>query len=344
MVDHSGDLLNCRAAGLLPSAPAPVYHEHMLRVFSDSRCLRHRAPPGYPERPERLEAVLARLATAEWPLEIGGPDGERSGGDAQRRAVLAVHDAEYVERLERAVERGDALLDSADNPLSAGTATAAWAAVAATLKAADWVLDPNGGQAFAAVRPPGHHAEHGLAMGFCFFNNVAVAAQYLLARGLERVAIFDFDVHHGNGTQHVFEERSDVLYASVHQYPFYPGTGAAHETGRGGGQGATVNVPLAAGTDDGGYQVAFQERILPALRDFAPEALLLSAGFDAWQNDPLGGMRVSEAGFASWGQWLRELAEEVCAGRVLAVLEGGYDTPRLPELVVSHLRGLTGIR
>jgi acetoin utilization deacetylase AcuC-like enzyme len=316
----------------------------MLRVFSDSRCLEHIAPPGYPERPERLECVLARLASAEWPLALVGANLERAGSEATREAVLAVHDEAYVQRLERAVERGDALLDSADNPLSAGTSTAAWAAVEATLKAADWLLEPGGGQAFAVVRPPGHHAERALAMGFCFFNSIAIAAQHLRSRGLERVAIFDFDVHHGNGTQHIFEERADILYASVHQYPFYPGTGAAHETGRGPGQGATVNVPLPAGTDDAGYERAFQERILPALREFAPQALLLSAGFDAWQNDPLGGMRVTAEGFATWGRWLRELAEEVSEGRVLAVLEGGYDILCLPDLVVSHLRGLTGIQ
>ena len=197
--------------------------------------------------------------------------------------------------------------------------------------------------AFCAVRPPGHHAERAIAMGFCFFNNVAVAAGHLLRRhGAERVAIFDFDVHHGNGTQHLFEERADVFYLSTHQYPFYPGTGAAEETGRGAGEGATLNVPLPAGTGDEGYAAAIDGTILPALRRFAPDVLLLSAGFDAWQNDPLGGMRVTEAGFRSWGERLGALAAEVCGGRLLAVLEGGYDLRSLPRLVEAHLAGLAG--
>jgi acetoin utilization deacetylase AcuC-like enzyme len=196
---------------------------------------------------------------------------------------------------------------------------------------------------FAAVRPPGHHAERDLAMGFCFFNNAAVAAEHLRAgHGLERVAVFDFDVHHGNGTQHLFEDRGDVFYASTHQYPFYPGTGAAAERGRGAGLGATLNVPLPAGTGDPGYEAAIRDQVLPALRAFAPQALLVSAGFDAWRNDPLGGMAVSAAGFAAWGRWLHELAAETSQGRLLAVLEGGYDLAALPDLVASHLAGLAG--
>jgi acetoin utilization deacetylase AcuC-like enzyme len=180
-------------------------------------------------------------------------------------------------------------------------------------------------------------------MGFCYFNNVAVAAEHLRRRhGVERVAVFDFDVHHGNGTQHLFEERGDVLYASTHQYPFYPGTGAAGERGRGAGEGATLNVPLAAGGADEVYAAALGEQVLPALRAFAPDVLLLSAGFDAWRGDPLGGMAVTEAGFADWGRRLGELAGAVCGGRVMAVLEGGYDVAALPRLVELHLAALAG--
>jgi acetoin utilization deacetylase AcuC-like enzyme len=321
-----------------------------VRVFTDSRCLGHVAPPGYPECPERLAGVLAHLRGAGLDvvdLAATAGAGETAAGPAALAAapavtaVLGLHAAAYVQRFERAARRGDALLDSADNPLSPGVWDAAWAAVGATLAAADWIAAGGDRTALAAVRPPGHHAEAATAMGFCFLNNVAVAAEHLRRRhGAARVAIFDFDVHHGNGTQHLFEERADVFYASTHQFPFYPGTGAADETGRGAGDGATLNVPLAAGTGDAGYAAAITEQVLPALRRFAPDVLLLSAGFDAWQRDPLGGMAVTADGFERWGEWLRRLAAEVCGGKVLAVLEGGYDLGSLPHLVAAHLRGL----
>jgi acetoin utilization deacetylase AcuC-like enzyme len=334
----------------------------VIRIVTDSRCLDHQVPPGYPELPERLRGILAHLRSAG--LEVvdlqsatgrrsegegaspsagAGQDGEGEPGPQAMAAVTALHAESFVRRFRNAVARGDALLDSADNPLSPGTWTACWAAVEATLAAADWVAGGRDRIGFAAVRPPGHHAEAATAMGFCFFNNVAVAAEHLRRRhGASRVAIFDFDVHHGNGTQHLFEERSDVFYASTHQYPFYPGTGAAGEIGVGAGVGATLNLPLPAGTDDDGYAAAIEDRLLPELRRFAPDVLLLSAGFDAWKRDPLGGMAVSEKGFARWGEWLRQLAAEVCGGRILAVLEGGYDLESLPRLVEAHLQGLVG--
>ncbi len=307
----------------------------MLRIFTDPRCSLHRSPPGFPERQERLDAVMARLEKGPWPVvaEVSEP----GAGEA----IAAVHGARYVQRLRAAVERGDGLIDSADNPLSAGTWEAANAAVEVALAAADWVAEAPGHAAFAAVRPPGHHAERTLAMGFCYFNNAAVAAEHLIRRHrLERLAILDFDVHHGNGTQHIFEHRPDVVYVSSHQHPFYPGTGAASETGRGDGDGATVNVPLPAGTGDDGYRRAFDERLLPALRRAAPQALVVSAGFDAWQRDLLGGMGVSAAGFEEWGRLIGELADEVAEGRVLSLLEGGYDLEALGELVARYLGGL----
>jgi acetoin utilization deacetylase AcuC-like enzyme len=289
-------------------------------------------PLGFPERPSRLESVLAGLTPGRTITEPGShPD--------TAAAVARVHGGDYVARFRAAVERGDGLLDSADNPLVPTTWDAATAAVDVALHAADHAAA--GRPAFAAVRPPGHHAERHVAMGFCYFNNVAVAAEHLIARhGLTRVAILDFDVHHGNGTQHLFEERADVLYASTHQYPFYPGTGAASERGRGAGVGATLNVPLPAGCGDAEYAEVFQATVLPSLEGFAPEALLLSAGFDAWQADPLGGMRVTAAGFGDWGRWLGALARRRCGGRVMAILEGGYDVPRLGELAAAFVSGL----
>jgi len=305
-----------------------------MRIFTSSRCLEHEAPLGFPERPERLSATLDHLRAVGFPVE------EVTGHAAAEEAVSSLHGEAYVGRLRRAVERGDGLFDSADNPIGPGTWPAAWAAVEATLAAADWALGGGGRRAFAAVRPPGHHAERDLAMGFCFLNNAALAADHLLRHGCERVAIFDFDVHHGNGTQHLFEERRDVFYASTHQSPFYPGTGAAGERGRGAGLGYTLNIPLPAGTGDAGYARALEGEVLPALARFGPEVLVLSAGFDAWRGDPLGGMAVTEEGFAGWGRALAALADQVCGGRVVAVFEGGYDLAVLPRLVAGHLAAL----
>ncbi len=309
----------------------------MFVTFSDPRCLLH-APRDYPERPERLSGILAHLAARGFEVRQTREDHAETD-----HAIAAVHEPRYVGRFRRAVERGDGLIDSADNPLTPRTWESARAAVDATLRATDWVIGELGRRAFAAVRPPGHHAERALAMGFCYFNNAAVAAQRLReAHGVERVAIFDFDVHHGNGTQHLFEERSDVFYASTHQYPFYPGTGAARERGLGAGEGFTLNVPLAAGTDDGTYARALGEQVLPALEAFAPQVLLVSAGFDAWRGDPLGGLRLTEASYELLGRELGRLAARRCEGRVLNLLEGGYDLSALPRLVETYLAALAG--
>jgi acetoin utilization deacetylase AcuC-like enzyme len=180
-----------------------------------------------------------------------------------------------------------------------------------------------------------------MAMGFCYFNNVAVSAEYLIRQhGLDRAAIVDFDVHHGNGTQHLFEDRGDVLYVSAHQHPLFPGTGAAGERGHDGGIGATLNLPLPAGTGDARYAEVFAEEILPRVREFEPDVLLVSAGFDAWQADPVGGMRVSLEAFEEWGKWLRRAADDLCDGRMFVTLEGGYDLHALSALVVAYCRGM----
>jgi acetoin utilization deacetylase AcuC-like enzyme len=327
----------------------------MIRIFTSRRCLAHRAPGGYPERPERLQAILDHLSASESLAGAVSEDAEGEMGvdrEMAETAILALHDEAYVARLRRAVERGDGLIDSADNPVSPGTWDAAMAAVETTLAAARWAAagaaDGDGEEgprhAFALVRPPGHHAEGDRAMGFCYFGNLAVAVQHLVdappPHGVERPAILDPDVHHGNGTQHLFEARGDVYFASLHQWPFYPGTGARSERGVGEGEGTTRNVPLPAGTGDEEWLAVLDDDVLPALRAFGPDFLAVSAGFDAWRGDPLGGMRLTEAAFRGLGRRMAALAAAHTRGRTLTVLEGGYDVSALGPLVEEYLAGL----
>jgi acetoin utilization deacetylase AcuC-like enzyme len=195
--------------------------------------------------------------------------------------------------------------------------------------------------AFCAVRPPGHHAESSRAMGFCLFNNVAIGIRYAQEQhGLKRVAIFDWDVHHGNGTQEIFYEDPSVLYVSTHQYPYYPGTGSASERGKGKGEGFTLNLPLSAGTDGKEYVKLFKEKIVPALQEFKPDILLISAGFDAHKDDPLAAIFLDESTYSEVTRMLAEFAEKCCQGRIVSVLEGGYDLQALPRCVEAHLQQL----
>jgi len=314
------------------------YHRAMVQVFTHARCHQHDPPMGYPETPARLESILGGLETGPW--DVVERCVEREIAES---VVTTVHDPLYLARFELAVQSGAPLLDTGDNPLVADTWDAAWAAVEVTLAAADWMMAASGRKPFAAVRPPGHHAEQSMAMGFCYFNNIALAAEYLRSHHhLARVAVVDFDVHHGNGTQHLFERRADVFYVSLHQSPFYPGTGAAAERGIGAGEGTTLNLPLPPGTGDATYREALEGRVVPALREFSPEALLVSAGFDAWRLDPVGGMAVSRDAYREWGGLIAAVANEICDGRVLSLLEGGYDLVALPGLVRAYLSGLDG--
>ena len=220
----------------------------MQKLWTDLRCLSHRAPVGYPECPARLQGVIDHLRGAGFEIDDMAAD---LTAPHLLAAVSAIHDVDYVERFRRAVERGDGLLDSADNPLAPETWEAVLAAVSAALRAADWMMQGPQRRPFVAVRPPGHHAERAQSMGFCFFNTVAVVAQHLMDHhGIQKLAILDFDVHHGNGTQHLFEERSDVLFVSLHQSPFYPGTGGVDETGLGDGHAPQTIRLWTHGIDD----------------------------------------------------------------------------------------------
>jgi acetoin utilization deacetylase AcuC-like enzyme len=251
-----------------------------------------------------------------------------------------VHDEAYLKRIAETAGRAVSL--DPDTFTSPESYDVARLAAGAAVEAVDRVLGADDRCALALVRPPGHHAERNRAMGFCFFNNVAVAAAHARASGIPRVAIVDYDVHHGNGTQHTFEDDPSVLYLSLHQYPFYPGTGAADEIGRGAGRGFTVNVPLEVGAVDEDYRLAFTEVVMPVLQQFKPGLVIVSAGFDAHERDPLGGMRVTTEAFGAMTAELRQVAKTCCSGRIAAVTEGGYDLHALGGSILSAMSSLEG--
>lgn len=289
-----------------------------LTIFTSDRFADHLNPPGHPERLERAEVM--QVVAAEF-RQAGGE--VRAPVSASEEELARVHDREYVSMIAETAGRATAL--DADTFTSPDSYEVARLAAGAAIGAVDHVLDGSGRRALALVRPPGHHAERNRAMGFCLFNNIAVAAAHARARGLERVAIVDFDVHHGNGTQWTFYADPSVLFLSSHQYPYYPGTGAASETGVGNGSGFTINLPFEAGGTDADYELVYNTVAFPVLRRFQPELILISAGFDALEDDPLGGMRLSVNGFARLTGALADIAGECCAGRMVAITEGGYD-------------------
>ncbi len=285
----------------------------------------------HPESPDRLRAILAALAERD----IGQEDLLKPQ-PADPSLLAEVHDPAYIEALEQMARRGGGNWDL-DTYISPGSYNAAILAAGAAVEAVDAVMSGKRA-AFALVRPPGHHALRDSAMGFCLLNNVAVAAQHATRKyGLDRVMIVDWDVHHGNGTQDLFYSRSDVLFFSTHQYPFYPGTGAANETGAGKGEGYTLNVPLRAGVGDAGYAQVFNDVLVPLARRYEPQLILISAGYDAHIADPIGGMALTVAGFAEMARIVRELADELSEGRVAAVLEGGYNVQALAQSVVATI-------
>jgi acetoin utilization deacetylase AcuC-like enzyme len=304
--------------------------------------------PNHPERPERIAAIEASLARDEAlgslrTLQLEIPDeAPVPGASSARAAAVSVHEERYVDMIFEVGAEADGIgaggwLD-ADTYLGPGSLEAACGALLSAREAVVRVLSGDARTAFSFCRPPGHHATRGQAMGFCFFNNIAVAAQKALDSGLDRVAIVDFDVHHGNGTQDVFYGRADVLYVSTHQWPLYPGTGSAGERGAGAGEGYTVNLPLPAGTNDDQYTRVFDETVVPALARFEPQLLLLSAGFDAHQGDPLAGMEVTTPGFVTLARRLLDSAERLCEGRSAWLLEGGYDLDSLGASAAAVVR------
>jgi acetoin utilization deacetylase AcuC-like enzyme len=298
--------------------------------------LKHRVDEWHPERPDRLKAIMQALET---------------GGRTQRMLSIAtdtdvedwvakVHDLDHIRLVQAACQRGRAVLD-ADTTVCQDSFDVALKAVAGTMTAADAVIDGTITHAFCAVRPPGHHATTQRAMGFCLFNNVAVLARYLQQHhGLDNIMIIDWDVHHGNGTQHIFENDPSVLYFSVHQYPFYPGTGGAQETGRGRGAGYTMNAPLPAGTGDETYIDIFERQLKPRALEYRPDCVLISAGFDAHYADPLAQMQVTEAGYRRLTRIVKEIAASCSQHRLISVLEGGYNLEALGRSVEAHVEEL----
>jgi acetoin utilization deacetylase AcuC-like enzyme len=307
-----------------------------MLVLHDDLMQEHDPGRGHPEQPARLAAVKAALEDhpgLSWRVPQPGA----------REAIERVHAPRYVEQIARLRGKSGAL--DGDTHLSTASVDAAFLAAGAAIDAVDAVMGGEHDRAFALVRPPGHHAESSRAMGFCIFNNVAVAAAHAIAaHGLQRVLVVDWDVHHGNGTQHSFSRRRDILFVSLHQFPFYPGTGAAEESGEGEGAGFTINVPFPAGCDDQDYRAAFADLILPAADAFAPELVLISAGFDAHRRDPLASMQVTEEGYADMAAALKAVADRHAKGRMVLTLEGGYDLAALGQsarAAVDVLEGAT---
>lgn len=302
-----------------------------------SAAAEHLTGPGHPECPRRVEAIAARLERDGLSARLV-PIAARPASDEE---ILRCHTHEYLRTVRENVAEGRSRLDTGDTNVSAGSIDAALCAAGGLLAAVDAVMAGRVGNAFAAIRPPGHHATPDRGMGFCLFNNVALAARHAQVRyGVRRVLIADWDVHHGNGTQDIFYEDGSVLFFDTHQSPLYPGTGAAGERGRGPGAGCIINNPFPAGAGREEIVTAFRDRLLPAAAAFRPDLVLVSAGFDSRAGDPLGGFRLSDDDFAELTRIVKDIAAEHCQGRLVSTLEGGYDPDGLAAAAASHVQAL----
>jgi acetoin utilization deacetylase AcuC-like enzyme/formylglycine-generating enzyme required for sulfatase activity len=303
----------------------------------DDIYVEHKTTPGHPESFERLVHIIKQLKDGGLYSQLV----KLKPTPAERRWIETIHAPEYIDRAKSSSENGAGYLDTGDVPISRKSYEAAVMAAGGVLVAIDAVMEQKVTNAFCAVRPPGHHALENRAMGFCIFNNVAIGTKYIQEKyGLPKILIVDWDVHHGNGTQAAFYDEPNVLYFSVHQYPFYPGTGSQAEQGDGKGLHTIINVPLPAGSGDEDYVKAFEEELVPAASSFGPDFVLVSAGFDAHEGDLLGSMRVTDQGFAKLTKIVKSIAEKFCAGRLVSVLEGGYGLEGLAASVEAHIRVL----
>jgi acetoin utilization deacetylase AcuC-like enzyme len=325
----------------LAAEPAPPNTNTPATGFLfDPIFLAHKVSEGHPERPERLDVIVLRLKKQ-------GLDEKLTQLKPQPAAIewlTTIHSPEYVARVQKeCLAAGDGIrfIDTRDVPVTAKSYDAALNATGGVLVAVDAVVAGKVRNAFCAVRPPGHHALKDKAMGFCVFNNVAIAARYVQQKHkLARVLIVDWDVHHGNGVQYAFYDDPTILHFDVHRAPFYPGTGRADERGSGKGEGLKINVPLPAGTGDEKYKEVFENTLRPAALAFKPDFVLISAGFDAHEHDPLGGMKVTAKGYAALTRIVKQIADRCCQGRIVSVLEGGYDLDGLADSVEAHIRAL----
>jgi acetoin utilization deacetylase AcuC-like enzyme len=303
----------------------------------DERYLLHDTGPCHPESPERLKAIYQGIKDAGLLPKLTLLQAD----PADRKWIETIHSKDYIERFETSCRSGITEFDYPDNQMCAKTFETAVLAVGGVIKVVQSVMSGDLDNAFCAVRPPGHHAEHDSAMGFCYFNNIAIAAKYLqMEWGIKRIAIVDIDVHHGNGTQHAFEEDPGVFYYSIHQHPTFafPGTGRAFETGSGRGVGTKRNYPVLPGYGDNEYLGLTQRDLLPVLEAFSPEVILVSTGFDAHIDDDMSDINLSTQGYSKLMEKIFTLAELYANGRVISVLEGGYCLKRLPELAANHVK------
>jgi acetoin utilization deacetylase AcuC-like enzyme len=302
--------------------------------------LEHDMGAGHPESPNRLRAIMQRLEESGTVAQLTRIEPRR----AEDEWITQVHTSNYLAALNRQAPASGRVSLDPDTSMSPGTLQAAYLAAGGALAAVDAIMAQQVDHVFCAVRPPGHHAEAGRAMGFCFFNNVAIAARYIQKKyGLTRVLIVDWDVHHGNGTQHSFENDPSVLFFSTHQYPHYPGSGRETERGKGTGEGFTINVPMEAGEGDDKYRAVFQKVLVAAADDFKPEFVIISAGFDAHKDDPLASMGLTESGYAELTEIVGGIATRHAKGRILSSLEGGYNLTALAASVEAHVKTLLAV-